>query len=49
MKSSQWDKAKLPYCEQEHEWLTIRAQGQKSEAGKTFVYNVSKMSLFLHM
>lgn len=40
---------KLPYCEQEHEWLTIRVQEQKSEAGKMYVYNVSKMSLFLRM
>lgn len=49
MKSSQWDKVKLPYCEQEHECLTLRAQGQKSEDGKMYVYNVSKMSLFLRM
>lgn len=49
MKSSQWDKVKLPYCEQEHECLTIRAQGQKSEDGKMYVYNVSKMSLVLRM
>lgn len=42
MKSSQWDKVKLPYCEQEHECLTLRAQGQKSEDGKMYVYNVSE-------